>query len=397
MRRFSYEARDQASNKIVKSSIQAESETAAARLLIKQGFVPINVKEQIGDGGFLSRITGRITTKDKVVFTRQLATLIGAGLPLSQSLHTVMEQTNNKQLQAFVQEVVGSVEGGRSLSDSFAEHPRVFNEVFISLMKAGELSGTLDDSLQRVAAQQEKDAATSSKIRGAMTYPLIVLFVIFGVLLFMLFTVVPQVEKLYDDLGKELPWITKFCKFCGKHGFCGRCRFRATPGGIVFAESARIRLRAGHLRIAGCRCGPYDVRAGLGIAGFRRLRTFRRVRKPVRGGVAISCRSAGNDGHAISETGSFARNREIAGTGSAVHGISAFSGATVLPTVEAGCDECGARDRRLPQFRWKTLRFGRGKNASRQLFGRGHQLPRYRQRRICDFGAMWVFRDFRGA
>lgn len=209
MKKFSYEARDQATNKVVKSSIQADSENAAARLLIKQGFVPLNIKEESGDGSFLSALTGRITTKDKVVFTRQLATLIGAGLPLSQSLHTVMEQTQNKQLQSIVQDVSASVEGGRSLSDSFAKHPKVFDEVFISLMSAGELSGTLDKSLQRIAAQQEKDAATASKIKGALMYPLIVLFVIFGVMAFMLFTVVPQVEKLYEDLGKALPLLTQ--------------------------------------------------------------------------------------------------------------------------------------------------------------------------------------------
>lgn len=209
MKKFTYEARDQATNKIVKSSIQADSETAAARLLIKQGFVPLNVKEQMGEGGFLSKLNGRITTKDKVVFTRQLATLIGAGLPLSQSLHTVMEQTQNKQLQSVIQDISASVEGGKSLSDSFAKHPTVFSEVFIALISAGELSGTLDESLQRVANQQEKDAAIASKIRGAMTYPIIVLFVIFGVMIFMLVTVVPQVEKLYHDLGKQLPFLTQ--------------------------------------------------------------------------------------------------------------------------------------------------------------------------------------------
>ena len=208
MKKFTYEARDQATSKIIKSSIQADSETAAARLLIKQGFTPLSVKEQT-EGGFLGKLTGRITTKDKVVFTRQLATLIGAGLPLSQSLNTVMGQTQNKQLQSVVQDVSASVEGGRSLSDSFAKHPKVFNEVFISLMAAGELSGTLDQSLQRIAAQQEKDAAVVGKIKGALTYPIIVLFVIFGVMLFMLFTVVPQVEKLYDDLGKSLPFLTQ--------------------------------------------------------------------------------------------------------------------------------------------------------------------------------------------
>lgn len=209
MKKFNYEARDQATNKVVKSTIQADSETAAARLLIKQGFVPLEVKEQSDDGSFLSGLRNRITTKDKVVFTRQLATLIGAGLPLSQSLHTVMEQTQNKQFQSVIQEISASVEGGRALSDSFAKHPKVFSEVFISLMAAGELSGTLDQSLQRIAAQQEKDAAISSKIRGALTYPLIVLFVIFGVMIFMLLTVVPQVENLYDDLGKPLPLLSQ--------------------------------------------------------------------------------------------------------------------------------------------------------------------------------------------
>jgi len=208
MKKFNYEARDRASNKLVKASLQADSENAAAKLLVNQGFTPLSIKEEMGDGSFFSRLSGRITTKDKVVFTRQLATLIGAGLPLSQSLHTVLEQTQNKQLQSVVQEIVGDVEGGKSLSSAFGKHPRVFDGVFISLVTAGELSGTLDESLQRVANQQEKDAATMSKIKGALTYPIIVLVVIFAVLAFMLFTVVPQVEKLYEDLGKELPFLT---------------------------------------------------------------------------------------------------------------------------------------------------------------------------------------------
>ena len=209
MKKFAYEARDRATNKVVKATLQAESESSAAQLLVKQGFVPLSIKEQIGDGSFLSRITGRITTKDRVIFTRQLATLIGAGLPLSQSLHTALDQTPNKQLQAVVQEIVADVEGGKSLSLAFSKHPTVFDGVFISLVSAGELSGTLDESLQRVALQQEKDAATMSKIKGALTYPIIVLVVIGAVLAFMLFTVVPQVEKLYEDLEKTLPPLTQ--------------------------------------------------------------------------------------------------------------------------------------------------------------------------------------------
>jgi len=209
MKKFAYEARDQASNKITKATLQADSESAAAHLLIEQGFTPLKITEETGQGNFLSRLAGRITTKDKIVFTRQLATLIGAGLPLSQSLHTALEQTQNKKLQSIIQEITASVEGGKTLSDSFAKHNDVFDAVFIALVAAGEASGTLDESLQRVANQQEKDAATMSKIKGALTYPIIVLVVIFGVMAFMLFTVVPQVEKLYHDLKKQLPFLTQ--------------------------------------------------------------------------------------------------------------------------------------------------------------------------------------------
>lgn len=209
MKKFSYEARDNASNKIVKSIVQAESENAAAKLLVDQGFIPLDIKEE-GDGkGPLANITGRIKTKDKIVFTRQLATLIGAGLPLSQSIRTVLEQTENKKFQNIIQEIIADVEGGRQLSEAFGKHPDVFDKVFLALVAAGEASGTLDEALKRVAAQQEKDAAMMTKIRGALVYPFIVLFVILGVVVFMLLTVVPQVEKLYDDLGKALPFLTQ--------------------------------------------------------------------------------------------------------------------------------------------------------------------------------------------
>lgn len=209
MKKFSYEARDQNTGKVTKATIQADSENSAARLLIGQGFTPLNIKEQGEDNSFLSRLTGRITVKDKIVFTRQLSTLIGAGLPLTQSLSTVLEQTENKRLQSIIQDITASVEGGKSLSDSFSKHPSVFDTIFLALVGAGELSGTLDEALQRVADQQEKDAAIMSKIKGALTYPIIVLVVILGVMAFMLFTVVPQVEKLYQDLKKELPFITQ--------------------------------------------------------------------------------------------------------------------------------------------------------------------------------------------
>lgn len=209
MRKFNYQARDKTSNKVVKATVQAESESKAAKLLMAQGFTPLDITEVESSDNFLSRISGRITTKDKVVFTRQLATLLAAGLPVSQSMRTLYDQTENKQLKSIIDDLIVSIEGGHSLHESFSKHPRVFDKLFLAIVASGEASGTLEESLQRIAAQQEKDAAIMNKIRGALTYPVIVLFVIAGVLVFMLFTVVPQVQKLYRDLHKTLPFITQ--------------------------------------------------------------------------------------------------------------------------------------------------------------------------------------------
>ncbi len=208
MRKFNYEARDKSNNETVSSIVQAESESAAAKLLIEQGLMPLKIKELDEEGSFLAKLTNRITLKDKIVFLRQLSTLIGAGLPLSQSLHTVVEQTDNKKMRQVVEEVIAEVEGGHTLSAAFGRHPDVFDKIVLALVSAGEASGTLDEALKRVATQKEKDAAMMGKIRGAMIYPGIVLFVIVGVMVFMLLTVVPQVAKLYSDMHKELPMLT---------------------------------------------------------------------------------------------------------------------------------------------------------------------------------------------
>lgn len=209
MKRFHYEARDHATDKVVSADVQAETENAAAKLLMAQGFTPIKISEVDQTPNPLLRLSDRITTKDKIVFSRQLSTLIAAGIPLAQSLRTVSEQTENKQMRGVIDEIIADVEGGKALSDSFAKHPKVFSKVFLALIQSGEASGTLDKALQRIATQQEKDAAVISKIKGAMTYPLIVLVVMIAVIAFMLLTVVPQVENLYKDLKRELPALTQ--------------------------------------------------------------------------------------------------------------------------------------------------------------------------------------------
>lgn len=206
---FTYTARNQQTGDKVEAEIQAENERAAARLLLQQDLAPIKIVPKDENKQLLFGLLGhRIKTKDRILFTRQLSTLINAGLPLAQSLRTVREQINNPALVSIINEVISSIEGGSTLSDSLSEHPDVFNTIYISLISAGEASGSLDESLARIAEQQEKEAALTSKIRSALVYPAIVLTVIIGVLIFMLTTVLPQIEQLYADLGEDLPFLT---------------------------------------------------------------------------------------------------------------------------------------------------------------------------------------------
>ncbi len=203
---YTYVARDGGGHEI-KAEVQADSEQSAAKLINKQGLTPVSINIK-GEGSNILRRRSHIKARDKVLFSRQLSTLVGAGLPITQALRTVSEQTANKEMKLIVNRVVADVEAGKSLASSFEAHPETFNTVFINLIAAGEASGTLDQALERLADQQEKDAEVSSKVKGALVYPIIVLVVIMGVIIFMLTTVLPQVEQLYVDLKQELPFIT---------------------------------------------------------------------------------------------------------------------------------------------------------------------------------------------
>lgn len=206
---FSYIARDPATGKRVEGSLQADSEKTLAKILKSQGYALLEVKVENSTSVF-SSLSGRVTSKDKVIFSRQLSTLINAGLPLVQSLRSVLNQTHNKRLQGVLTEVISNVEGGKAFAASLEEHPRVFDQVFTSLVSAGEASGTLDVALERIANQQEKDAELASKVRGAMVYPVIVLLVMVAVVTFMLVSVLPQVQELYSGIpGARLPFVTR--------------------------------------------------------------------------------------------------------------------------------------------------------------------------------------------
>lgn len=203
---FKYEARNATTGQLVKSTVQADNEQTAARLIQEQGLSVVSMKAQEEKTiGFFNRVK----TKDRILFARQLSTLINAGLPLMQSLRLVQKQTTSKPLKVIVGEIIVDIEGGKSFSAALSRYPQVFGPVFINLVAAGEASGTLDAALQRLADQQEKDADIVAKVRGAMVYPAVVLLVMIAVVGFMIVKVLPQVKVLYEGIpGASLPFVT---------------------------------------------------------------------------------------------------------------------------------------------------------------------------------------------
>lgn len=204
---YKYEARNTQTGETIKAEVQADNEQAASKLISAQGYTPISLHLVNAKG---SNPFAKVKSKDRVLFSRQLSTLINAGLPLVQSLRSVAGQTTNKPLKVVANQVITDVEAGMAFSAALAKHPKVFNQVFISLVAASEVSGTLDTGLARLADQQEKDAEIIAKVRGAMTYPIIVLMVMMAVAGFMIVKVLPQVQNIYSGIkGAKLPFITQ--------------------------------------------------------------------------------------------------------------------------------------------------------------------------------------------
>lgn len=207
---FKYIARDTESGKKVKAEVQAENAQTASKLIRQQGLAPLSITPKEGASKGFGKIFNKVKSKDRILFSRQLSTLINAGLPLVQSLRSVEGQTTSKPLKYVINQLIVDIEGGASFGDALNKHQEVFNKVFVSLIAAGEVSGTLDASLVRLANQQEKDAEIISKVRGAMVYPIMVLLVMVAVVGFMLVSVLPQVEELYRGLpGAQLPLLTR--------------------------------------------------------------------------------------------------------------------------------------------------------------------------------------------
>jgi type IV pilus assembly protein PilC len=190
--------------------IQATDEQSVRQQLARMGVDPSRVKRKPKAINLsLPGFGGRVTTKDMLVFTRQFSVMIDAGLPLVQALDIIGSQAENPAFKKVLLAVKVRVESGSTFADALAEHPKVFDELFVQLVRAGEIGGILDTILQRLGAYIEKNEKLGRRVKGAMTYPAIVLVIAIGVVTVMLMFVVPTFEKMFKDMGGSLPGPTQ--------------------------------------------------------------------------------------------------------------------------------------------------------------------------------------------
>ncbi|UTT61343.1 type II secretion system F family protein [Microcella humidisoli] len=207
---FSYTGRD-SSGKLVKGRVDAAGEASVVSRLRTMGIAPVSIEQVTGGTGLNRDISlgglfdKKVTIKDLAVMSRQLATMIGAGLPLLKSLSILADQSENPKLASTLDEVRGLVEDGGTFSDSLAKYPRVFPPIFVNLVRAGEVGGFLETSLESVAKNYEKEVELKATIKSALTYPVVVLIMALLAVVGMIVFIVPIFEDLFADLGGTLP------------------------------------------------------------------------------------------------------------------------------------------------------------------------------------------------
>jgi type IV pilus assembly protein PilC len=202
----------------VAAEITAADERAAARQLRSQGITVQSLAAKRGAAAgidlssvpVVGSLMSGIRSKDVSVFTRQFATMISAGLPLVQCLQALGQQAERKAFQDVIARIAGDVEGGATLSEAMARHPRVFDELYVNLVHVGEIGGVLDSMLARLAVYMEKSDALKHRVRTAMVYPILVISVAIGVVAFLLVFIIPIFTKFYDQAGVPLPPPTQF-------------------------------------------------------------------------------------------------------------------------------------------------------------------------------------------
>ena len=195
------------SGKTVKGMQKAPSEAVIRALLRRQGINPTTIKKQNNRAS--SRRKQKIRPVDIAIFSRQLATMIGAGVPLVQALDIVARGNDNFAMRELILSIRTSIEGGSSLSEALAAHPVQFDDLFVNLVGAGEKSGALETLLDKIATYKEKAEAIKAKVRKALTYPTVVTIVAFVVTGILLYFVVPQFEGLFGSFGADLPAFTR--------------------------------------------------------------------------------------------------------------------------------------------------------------------------------------------
>jgi type IV pilus assembly protein PilC len=209
MEKFRYKAKDN-QGKTIEGLVEAADQKGAVKILQSKGLLVISIAPKGKDLVTEARagIFGRISTSDKVNFTRQLATMVAAGLPLTEAL-TILETQASPAMARVVGEILREVEGGGSLSKALEKHPRVFDQVYIALVRAGESAGILDNVLTRLAENLEKQREFTSKVKGAMLYPAIVIGGMILVATIMILFVIPKLTSIYEEFQAELPLPTK--------------------------------------------------------------------------------------------------------------------------------------------------------------------------------------------
>ncbi len=210
MTKYEYIAVDK-KGKNIKGEYEAKNRNEVVEFLHKKGLTVVHVDEKVGMSiKDLSKIQiGGVPLNNKVVFSKQLATMLSAGLPLVQALDVLASQEKNAGFKAMLEKVVDMVEGGSKLSKALASQKDIYSEIEINLIASGEESGNLVEMMQKVAENLEKQKDFKSKIRGAMIYPAIIFVAVIIVVALLMVFMVPAVEDLYADFDSDLPWITK--------------------------------------------------------------------------------------------------------------------------------------------------------------------------------------------
>ena len=208
MKRFKYKARDSKGN-LVMGEVESSSEQQAAKLVRSKGLYLISLnptKDSPID--FIAKLRDRVTKSDVANFTRQLATMVNSGLPLTEALLILRSQTKSS-MQKVTSQILANVEEGEALSSAFAKYPHIFTKTYVSLIKSGEMGGVMDEVLVRLADDLEKSQEFSGRIKGALIYPMIVVVGMVIVAFVMVLFVIPRLTSLYEQFDAELPISTK--------------------------------------------------------------------------------------------------------------------------------------------------------------------------------------------